>query len=568
MADPDAVRAGGATGALKRATQLANMRAANANRMANQLRRSRQTPSFPRGGRNLPGGGEGFVLPRRPPPRRLPPPPKMGPAPGQEDRPRKRTDELLGLVGEATDQTAMPPPPPGSAGLDELIDLHTNPDSVPDTTTPRIYNPKTGKVGAPLPGTAAPNYMGVADWQLREGEEIDRYLKMTPQQQKQVRKNLAETREGGKWSKTVKQMLDDMRRDPIQDSERFLAGQELADAFREDSQSKYFTDKDITENPFLATLNELSAWSTYRRKVADWKANKGKSGGAVGLMGEASDEEGGDGTFTGITDNGSFSSVTSPSNLSPYIMARDENGLLEVVTADQWIQSKFARMRHDPEYAAQMITALAMTSAYGSDSTANSQRSRVVVDRDGNPVKAFVSAEDLKALKQLANQVAILQNMGDEVAIDDSIAELTKLAAEVGQQTVANGDYEGGGGYGYGGGGYGGGYGGGGGGGQSVQLTDSTELTSLVSSIARQRMGRELTPEEAALFVSYYHGLERTESANYYAGGEFTRLDPEGQAVAWITSHFEEEAARNQEGNLVATFMQMMGSSQFLPGVA
>lgn len=618
MADPDAVRAGGATGALSRATQLANLRAANARRTADLLRRQRAQQAANQRmltrNQGFAGGGEGYVLPRRPPPRKLPPPPKAGPS----RQPKARADQLLGLVpggteydalGNPVDQYGNPLQGPGigrnpnATGFGGLLDIYTSPDqeSVPDTTTPRVYDKKTGKLGAPLPGTAGPGYVGIADWQGRDPKEIDRYLKLSPKEQAQVRKNLDEARgpgqwsreeverylslaeeengeekaaqyrrklEGdpnrGKWGKTVKQMLDDMRKDPIQDSERFLAGQELADAFREESQSRYFTDRDITENPFLATLNELSAWSTYRLKVSEWKANKGKTGGSVGLLGESGtdDEDAGDGTFTGITDNGSFSSVTSPSNLSPYIMARDENGLLQVVTADQWIQAKFARMNSDPEYAAQMITALAMTSAYGSDSTANSQRSRVVVDRNGNPVKAFVSSEDLSALKKLANQVAILQNQGDEVAIDDSIAELTAIAAEVGQETTAAGDYgSGGGGY---GGGWGGGYGGGGGGGgQSVQLTDATELTSLASSIARQRMGRELTPEEAAAFVSYYHGLERQESANYYAGGEFTRLDPEGQAVAWITSKFEEDAAANQYGNLAFELFNMMGGNPF-----
>ena len=566
MADLDVTRAGGATGALKRAAQLANQRAANANRVANALRAYRynwqkEFTSFNRNLRYRDWGG-GRVNPAKPPPKRLPPPPKAGPT--EQDKDGRRTDEMLGLVDRPKDKFGNPIQGPGAKPPEKNIrdgyDEQGNPtdkfgNALQGPGYDRRTSNPTDEFGNVMQG---PGLIGAPS-----------FTDLTPAEQKKARDTSRTLRETGKITRTVNQMLDALKRDPVPDPERLAAGQELVDAFRDESRRKYFTMDDMVENPILATLNELSVWSDYRLKVSEWKAKKNKSGSTVGLEGDPGDpEEGGDGTFTGIVDNGSFSSVTSPSNLSPYLVTRDESGTLMVVTADQWIQAKFARMRHDPEYAAQMITALAMTSAYGSDSSANNQRSRVVVDRNGNPVKAFVSAEDLRALKELANQVAILQNQGDEVAIDDSIAELTKMAAEVGQQTVANGDYEGGGG-GWGGGGWGGGYGGGGGGGgQSVQLTDATELTSLVSSIARQRMGRELAPEEAAEFVAAYHAKERAESARYYAGGEFTRLDPEGQAVAWITSHFEEEAARNMEGNLVATFMQQMGSANFLPGVA
>lgn len=562
MGDLDVTRAGGATGALKRAAQLANQRAANANRVANALRRKQQEAqarqdSYNRNQRYSNWGG-GRVLPAKPMPRKLPPPPKMGPAPKQA-----RTDELLGLVDRPTDNFGNPIQGPGVKppkkvirdGYDSLgnpVDQFGNALQGPGIER-RTGNP-TDEFGNTVQG---PGLVGAPS-----------FTDLTPAQKKKAHNTAKTVRETGKVTRTVNEMLESLKRDPIKDGERIAAGQELAEAFRDQSRSKYFTLDDLTENPILATLNEMSAWADYRSKVADWK-NKKNKGGTVGLEGDPGEEEGGDGTFTGIVDNGSFQSVTSPSNLSPYLVTRDESGLLTVVNADQWIQAKFARMRHDPEYAAQMITALAMTSAYGSDSSANNQRSRVVVDRNGNPIKAFVSSEDLNALKQLANQVAILQNQGDEVAIDDSIAELTAMAAQVGAETTANGDYgSDGGGYGGGGWGGGGGYGGGGGGGQSVQLTDATELTSLVGSIARQRMGRELTPEESAAFVQYYHSMERTESANYYAGGEFTRLDPEGQAVAWVTSKFEEEAAVNQYGNLAADFITMMGGSNPFSGIA
>lgn len=567
MPDPDAYFAGGSTGALARATQLANLRVANAKRAADLLRRRtapkpKPAPARPLS-RQIASGGEGRVLPA-PKPMNL--------------QPGTNKPKLFDVYGRPIDPYGNRIQGPGFnekvsvGGIPGILGSYTNPDPenlTPDTTTPVLVDEK-GQPQTILPGTAGPGYVGIADWQLREGSEIDRFVNMTPEQQLEARKNVKATQEGGRVSKTIQQMLDDIKKDPLYDADRFMAGQDLANAFKADSQAKYFTDQDLTENPFLATLNDLSVWSTYRLKVAEWNKNKNKTGdSAPGLVGGT---DAGDGTYTGLIDNGSFSSVTSPSNLSPYLVTREENGLLQVVTADQWIQGKFARMRNDPEYAAEMITALAMTSAYGSDSSANNQRSRVSVDAEGNPIKAFVSVEDLNALKQLANEVVILQNQGDEVAIDDSIAELVAMAAEVNDINAANGEYGGGGGgggYGYGGGGYGGGgYGGGGGGSGAVRYTDATQLTSLVSSIARQRMGRELTPEEAQQFVQYFHGLEEQNTAAYYAGQSNTQLDPEGQAVDWITSHFAQDSAAHQYGNLAAAFMQMMGSSQFLPGVS
>lgn len=549
MPDPDAYKAGGSTGALSRATQLANQRAANAARAADMLRR-RTPPKPPKGkapGKPIPAGPSARVF--------SPPPPSEI---------KMHHDPFGRLVGP----DGKPIQGPGFneqvsvGGIPEILGSYTNPEPAtltPDTTTPRAVDEKTGKPGTPLPGTAGAGYVGIADWQKRDAPEVNRYLDLPVQQQEQVRRNVKETAEGGKVAKTVNQMLDDIKKDPLQNADRFLAGQDLANAFRDDTKAKYFTDQDLTENPFLATLNDLSVWSTYRLKNAAWQERKHKMLGPEG--------DGGDGTYPGLVDSGSFSDVTGAGNLSPYLVIRDEHGLLHVETADKWIQAKFAEMRHDPELAANMITAMAMTSAYGSDSTAEAQRTRIVTDANGNPVKAFVSSEDLSALKQLANQVAILQNQGDEVAIDDSIAELTAQAADVTAQEQANGDFGSGGkgGYGHGGGGYGGG---GSGGGGAVRYTDATQLTSLVGSIGRQRMGRELTADEAAQFVAYYHGLEEQNTAAYYAGQSNTQLDPEGQAVAWVTGHFGQEAAANQYGNLAAQFVQMMGSSQFLPGVS
>lgn len=366
---------------------------------------------------------------------------------------------------------------------------------------------------------------------------------------------------------TIAKMLDDVEHDPIRSPERIEALRLMSNAFHQNSRNKLFKPDEFMDNPLLRTMNDLSVWSRYRKMVSDWQARKKK----LGEEGRTA-EGGGDGTFTGLVDTGSFSSVTSPSALSPYLVTRDESGLLTVLSAEQWIQAKYTDMHKDPALAAQVITALAVSSMYGSDSTANSQASRVVVDKNGNPVKAIASGEDLAALKRFANEAAIFQNMGEEVAIDDVLAEVVKLGFEVSAMNEANGEHGGGGGGGYrryggGGGGYGG-YGGGGGGGQSVRLTDAAAITAFGDSVGRQRLGRSLTPEEHAQLVAYIHNAERLSSAAYYAGGEFMQVDPEAKAIEWVQNNLMREAAGQQAGNLAVAFMQMMDTTRLFGGIS
>lgn len=555
MPDPDAYKAGGATGAMQRATQLANMRAANARRAAQTLRgvnnvlHGRPRDYFP--GQNTIKASDGpWRGVHRPPMPPRTPKPRTPLGPHSATRGTERSKDLLGL-GQFNST------PDGDSYFDTYMrDL--NPHTRADTTDVQTVDKKTGELGVTLPGHSALP-VATGDYLNRTPREIERFKKLSPKEQDEARKNVDNTSGAdSKYMKTINHMMDLLKKDPAYSSDRFMLGEDIADAFKEAAKSKYFTNDDLVENPLLGALNDLSVWADFRIRVSEFADSKRKTGDQ-----QLSNEDSGDGSFASMVDNNSFSAVTGPGNLSKWLVARDEHGLLQVVSADQWIQAKYARMRHDPKYAAQMITALAATSAYGSDSTANSQRTRLVIGRDGNPVKGFPSKEDLTALKWLANEVAILQNQGDEVAIDDSIAELTKTAFNVTAQEAKNGDFGGGyGGYGHGGGYGGGGYGGGGGGATgAVRYTDGTMLTSQVSSIARQRMGRELTTEEAAAFVAYYHKLEEQSTAQYYAGQSNTQLDPEGQAVAWVTSHFEDEAAQNQFGNLSVDFFALMGSS-------
>lgn len=418
---------------------------------------------------------------------------------------------------------------------------------------PMLVDKTTGKPTVALPREEGGDLVQGLGAVSRNPGELERFAGMTPKQRKEVREN--QRNKGEKRAGTIQRMIEDVEKDPIADPDRVAAIRGIAGQFKDETRQRYFTDDDLFDNPLLRLMNDMSVWSQYRRKVSDWNAANRKTGG-----GEVSLEDGGDGTYTGVTDGESFSSATSPSNLSPYIVSRDESGMLTVVSVDQWLQGKFTDMRKNPAYAGQVITALALMSDYGTDSTANSQASRVVTDKDGNVVKALVDTEDLSALKRFANKVAIWQNNGDESAIEDVLEEMTKLGGEVSAMNAANGEHGGSG----GGGGYyrgGGGYGGGGGGfAAQTRYTDAAELRSLLDSIGRQRIGRSMTAEESAAFVQYFHQLEDQNSAAYAAGSSYTQLNAEAQAIEWITSRYGMEAQRQASGNLAVDFFKLMGS--------
>lgn len=517
MADLDVKFAGGATGSMTRAAQIQAQAVINAQNRARALLK----PPTPVPGRSF---RDPDVRENRNPAVTQPPLPV--------DQQWRSVGPLIGsLTGKA----------PGF-----------------QLNTPYAVSPKTGlpTVALPVEPDASPLTQGVAASQ-RDPKERQRFLDMTPEQRDQARKNVKEAKSR---ETTIAKMVEDVRKDPIQDSNRIAAADDLADLFKQDSRSKYFTNDDLSDNPTLKLLNDLSVWSTYRLKVSDWRAGKQKSGGLSALP---STDSGGDGTFTGIVENGSFSSVTSPSSLPPYLVVRDEHGMLTIVNADQWIQARYTEMHKNPGYAAQMVTALALTGYYGSDSTANAQASRVAVDRNGNPVKAIANPEDASALKKLANDAAMWQGNGEEVAIDDMLGEVVKLGVEVSRQNGANGEHGGGGGGGFGRGG--GGFGGGSR--ASVRLTDSTQLSSIADSISRQRMGRSLTPEEQAAFVAHFHELEVQSNAAFSSGQAYTPPDPEGQAVAWVTGHFQQEASANQYGQLASQLIAMMGTTNPFAGI-
>jgi hypothetical protein len=513
MADLDVLQLGGATGALARATQLANMKASNAaNRVASLMRQSRPNAA-------------------RPPRRRLPPPGPLTRPPAAGERPPSfpgsdpqalydQPPDLLDAFDRLNSSRPQPPKPTGPMLGPPM------PPKKPDWTDAFLETAATP--GAPIPPAPPPQSHAASKGMQQEVEE-----------QSQKRRG------------TITGLIQDIERDPTMTPDKLRVAKEVVAFYKDSTKNRLLSEDELYENPIFRTLQEQSVWSQYRRKVADYKARKTKVQG--------DETEGGDGTFSDmLAEDRTLSQALNSGNLPPFMVTRDEKGFLQVVTADQWKDAKYTQMQKDPAYAAQMITALAMTSLYGSDSAANAQASRVSLDKDGNPVKAIAGEEDEKALGALAKMVAIAQNQGETDTPDDYLALIAAQGRDISDTNKANGEFGGGGGGGFGGGG--GGFGGGGGGGQSVRLSDPTALGAMADSISRQRMGRSLTPAEQAAFVQYYHQLEQASSAAWASGGQYTPPDMEGQAVDWVTKHYQGEADANQYGNLAAQFFALMGS--------
>lgn len=98
---------------------------------------------------------------------------------------------------------------------------------------------------------------------------------------------------------------------------------------------------------------------------------------------------------------------------------------------------------------------------------------------------------------------------------------------------------------------------------QAVTYTDSAQLTGYLNSVAKSTLGRELSPAETAGFVEQFHASERGYYSAYYAGGDRTQPDAQGQATAYINSLFGVEQKQQAEGGLMTAFMNMVRGGSF-----
>lgn len=332
-------------------------------------------------------------------------------------------------------------------------------------------------------------------------------------------------------------------------------------------------------DPLAVAIQNLGTRSKYRKMLADWtvgrKGSKTTGGGLppwmANVTGDEIDEAGGLGGFmqqnqgtTGVFD-------TSP-ELFDMIITRDANGVEHIISAEEWVRAKIADTRVDPNdspeeaatkrrLAGNLIQTLAMADAYGSYAQKRDAAYRVVLDSNGEAVAGYLEKPDVAALQNLVAQI-INSNMSsnETFAVEDWMEAYALERDAIGRETEGPGDtgsrgsgYGGG----YGGGGYGGGGGGGGGG---YQLTSGETLKAMIDGIARSRLGRVLTAEEAAAFVAHYHSLERAFYDNYRLGADATRIEPESEAAAWIETKMMKEQAGHQAGRYVMMLRQLFSS--------
>jgi uncharacterized membrane protein YgcG len=342
--------------------------------------------------------------------------------------------------------------------------------------------------------------------------------------------------------------------------------------------------KDVNNdlNPIIVALRNLGTRAQYRIEFSAWKKNK-SAGTSMALpqalptTAEEFDQVGGLG---GFLTQGSTTKTAGDFDRTPAIfgklITRDENGVETIITAEDWIAARIAdtkplpndtpeERRRKEKLAADWIATLAFADKYNSFAQKRDAGYRVQLDSNGNPVRAYFLKPDEDALKNLAGE--ILSDMGTHNIvgpIEDWIQAYAEarndLAADAtgifgtGQSSSGNS----GSGY-YGGGGYRGG-GGGGGGGYSTPTTyypTEAEVLEPAEGVARARLGRGLTDEEKADFVSFFRGIEASVLA---AGGMLARLDPQAQAIVWLQSKLDEEARGQQSGRYVVALMNAFRS--------
>lgn len=403
---------------------------------------------------------------------------------------------------------------------------------------------------------------------------------MTPEQQEKAAQKSRENREYvGRKNRIVAEVENVQAKDPNLPA----AEREALNAIKIELSQMRVKDVNNDLNPIVVALRNLGVRAQYRIEQNEWKKNKSAGTSMplpnVGLptTAEEFDQMGGLGGFLTQTQG---SKNANDFDRTPAIfgklITRDANGVETIITAEEWIAARIAdtkplpndtpeERRRKEKLAADWIATLAFADKYNSFAQKRDAGYRMQLDSNGNPVRAYFLKPDEDALKNLTAE--ILSDMATHNVVgpvEDWIQAYAEARNDVadnatgvygnGQSSSSGSGYSGGG-Y-YGGGGYGGGGGGGGGGG--FIATDPALLKMSVDSIARARMGRSLTEAEAAEFIAHYNSLERAFYDNYRSGADATRLDPEAQAVAWIESRMNKEAAGQQAGNFIVALMNAL----------
>lgn len=407
------------------------------------------------------------------------------------------------------------------------------------------------------------------------------FQNMTPQQQKLAEEKRRET---GAYLAKKSEAVREVEEVQSKDANLPAAERQALQAIK--LEIAQMRTKDVLNDldPVMVALRNLGTRSQYRIEQSEWKKNK-KAGTSLSLptglptTSEEFDEMGGLG---GFLTQGSTSKTAGDYDRTPAIfgklITRDDNGVETIVSAEEWVAARIAdtkplptdspdERRRKERLAADWMATLAFADKYNSFAQKRDAGYRIQLDSNGNPVRAYFLKPDEDALKNLTAEILTDMATHNIVGpIEDWVqayAEQRQEVAGVATGVYGTGQSSGtGGGYrSYGGGGYGGGgYGGGGGGGGGVTLTDPELLKMSVDSIARARMGRSLTNEEAMEFINYFHSMESAFVNSRMMGADASRLDPEAQAVAWIESRLTKESAGQQAGKFLSALLNALRS--------
>lgn len=302
----------------------------------------------------------------------------------------------------------------------------------------------------------------------------------------------------------------------------------------------------------------MNVINRYLEQVREWREGvAGRPGDEVGIPGI--DEDGMLGT-SGTTQRNPFYGYLAET-APPMLLVRDENGRLSIESHFDVMTGLYTRLTTNPDEAAAWQSVLAASGAYaGSQEKYPQYRlGRWNVDDDTALEKALQGAAmvqmDMAQRAMLAGEPIEVLDYQEIIA---QRAEQGVELADAGAVTESGGSsgYSRSGGY-----GYGGGFGGGGGGGYTQ--TDSEMLRQLVNGIARSRMGRALTAEESAAFISHFHSQEAAYYASREAGATAEGVDPEGQAASWLESYFSDEIGEEGMGTNVVNLVNFLMGGGF-----
>lgn len=248
----------------------------------------------------------------------------------------------------------------------------------------------------------------------------------------------------------------------------------------------------------------------------------------------------------------------------PYFLTKDDKGNWVVEDATSIYQS-YMEQTMNPDTAGELAYSLNAAGYYGTTAgKALMNRFQEYTKPDGTKsLRILWNKDDADALemalKDSTNRQAALARKGEYVDFKEIIEQKALAGLGMAKEGVGveTGD---------GGGGRRGGWGYGGGGGYApppAQVSSFDNVMLASKTLAKERLGRELTGEEAKSLTARINELEMKDHANMLAGATRTDYNPEAIINTWITEMLGKEETKQQQGELMMAFMQLVGAGGF-----